>query len=78
MSLGKKKQLSGCDVLMISLACADLLASAFAFVQPMSSFIWHQRWHLGSALCKILPTIAPISLVASSWSLVLIAADRYR
>ena len=78
MSLGKKKHLTGCDTFVISLACADLLASAFSTLQPFSYLVWHQRWHLGVALCKILPTVAPISMAASSWSLVLIAADRYR
>ena len=78
MSLGKKKRLSGSDVFVISLACADLLASASTPLQPINDILWHQRWHIGSTMCKILPTVAPTSLAASSWSLVLIAADRYR
>ena len=71
-------KMSSRDSFVISLACADLLASTFAFVQPKNSFIWHRWWQLGSALCKALLTIAPISLVASSSSLVLIADDRFR
>jgi len=76
--IGRKKQMSGSDVFMVSLAFADLLASVFVPLLAIHDFLSNLRWHLGSMMCKILPSISPISLAASSWSLVLIAADRYR
>ena len=78
MLLGRKKQKSGSDVFMVSLAFADLMASVFVPVLTIHDFLSNLRWHLGSVMCKILPSISPISVAASSWSLVLIAADRYR
>ena len=77
-SLGKKKELSGGDVFMISLAVADLLASLFVPILAVQDFVSNLRWHLGSLMCRLLPSVPSICLVASSWSLVLIAADRYR
>ena len=78
MSIGKKKELSGGDVFMISLAVADLLASLFVPILAVHDFLSNLRWHLGLVMCKILPSVSPICLAASSWSLVLIAADRCR
>ena len=77
-SVGKKKELSGGDVFMVSLAAADFLASLFVPILTIHDFLSNLRWHLAPIMCNILPAISPISLVASSWSLVLITADRYR
>ena len=78
MFIGRKKQMTGSDVFMVSLAFADLLTSVFVPMLTIHDFLSNLRWHLGSVMCKILPPISPISVTASSWSLLLIAADRYR
>lgn len=63
---------------VLSLAAADILASVFVPVLFMHDLIANMVWHLGVAMCKVLPSIPIISLAASSWSLVLIAADRFK
>ena len=63
---------------ILSLAFADLLASVFVPVLVIHDLVSNLKWHLGAAMCKILPSISPVTLIVSSWSLVLIAIDRYR
>ena len=70
--------MSGSDVFMVSLAVTDLLSSALVPIKVIQDILGNWRWHLGSATCEILASIFPISLAASSWSLALIAADRFR
>lgn len=63
---------------MLSLAVADLLSSLFVPILAVHDIFSEVKWYLGAAMCKILPAISPVTLSASSWSLVLISADRYR
>ena len=75
----KKKRRSNCDILIASLAVADLLASVFG---PLSMIIGmvtdFKLWYFGNVGCVIIHSVSPITLLASSWSLVLISLDRYR
>ena len=64
---------------MISLAAADLLGSIFVPILVISDLTTNDvKWYFGAAMCKILPSVSPLTLAVSSWSLVLIAADRYK
>ncbi|XP_065057499.1 C3a anaphylatoxin chemotactic receptor-like [Rhopilema esculentum] len=76
--IGKKRELTGGDTFILSLAFADLLASVFVPVLVIHDLVSNLKWQLGAAMCKILPSISPVTLIVSSWSLVLIAIDRYR
>eukprot|EP00112_Aurelia_sp_Birch-Aquarium-sp1_P009390 Seg2066.5 transcript_id=Seg2066.5/GoldUCD/mRNA.D3Y31 product="C3a anaphylatoxin chemotactic receptor" protein_id=Seg2066.5/GoldUCD/D3Y31 len=77
--IGKKKKCTGGDVFMISLAAADLLASIFVPILVITDLTTNDvKWYFGAAMCKILPSVSPLTLAVSSWSLVLIAADRYK
>ena len=67
------------DVLLISLAVVDLMAlvsGSMTMVGDLTGDL--QRWHFGAAMCKLLPSISPITLFASSWTLAVISYDRYR
>ena len=76
---GKKEKRSGGDVFMMSLAIADLLASIFVPINVITDLTTNDmKWYFGALMCKILPAVSPLTLAVSSWSLVLIAADRYR
>lgn len=64
---------------MISLAVADLLASICVPIITIPDLSTGSNiWYFGAVMCKILPSVSPATLVASSWSLMLIAMDRYR
>ena len=78
IGLKKRRQPSG-DIFIVSLAVADLLASVSVPVLMISDMASDFKvWHFGHIGCHILPSISPITLVASSWSLVVISLDRYR
>ena len=73
-----RKQSSG-DIFIVSLAAADLLASVFIPVLMITDMASDFKvWYFGEIGCHILPSISPVTLVASSWSLVAISLDRYR
>eukprot|EP00112_Aurelia_sp_Birch-Aquarium-sp1_P004113 Seg1467.7 transcript_id=Seg1467.7/GoldUCD/mRNA.D3Y31 product="C3a anaphylatoxin chemotactic receptor" protein_id=Seg1467.7/GoldUCD/D3Y31 len=77
--IGKKRERSGGDVFMMSLATADLLASFFVPILIITDLTTNDlKWYFGPLMCKILPAISPLTVAVSTWSLVLIAADRYR
>eukprot|EP00794_Sanderia_malayensis_P020283 gene20283-22269_t len=77
--IGRKKKKTGGDVFVMSLGISDLLASLFVpFLMIADLRSEENRWFLGSALCTILPSVSPMTLIASSWSLMLIAVDRFR
>ena len=67
------------DVLLISLASADLLALLSGSMTMISDLTGDlQKWYFGAFMCKILPSISPITLFASSWTLAVISYDRFR
>lgn len=73
----KKTRKTMSDVLIASSAFADLLASVnvpFVMIYDLLCPVWH----LGYALCKILPSMNGFSICASAWSLVFISIDRLR
>ncbi len=62
----------------MSLAVSDLLASLFVPLTMIADLSNKSNiWYFGAAMCHILPSISPMTLAASSWSLMLIAVDRY-
>ena len=66
------------NAFVVSLAVADVFASAavpFVIVHDLTNV---PRWRLGGFLCHFLSVLNPITLVASSWGLVVISIDRYR
>ena len=74
----KKKRNSG-DVYILSLACADFLASLIVPMVFLNDLVSdYSNWFYGKAMCYVLPTISPLTMCASGWSLVLISVDRYR
>ena len=74
----KKKRNSG-DVYMLSLACADFLASIAAPLVMINDLVTHySTWLYGEAMCYALPTVLQGTICASGWSLVFISLDRYR
>eukprot|EP00112_Aurelia_sp_Birch-Aquarium-sp1_P000645 Seg1060.2 transcript_id=Seg1060.2/GoldUCD/mRNA.D3Y31 product="Tachykinin-like peptides receptor 86C" protein_id=Seg1060.2/GoldUCD/D3Y31 len=65
---------------MMSLSVADLLTSAIfiPFVMINDLLTSDLKWHWGAAMCYTLPSISLATTMTSSYTLVLIAADRYR
>ena len=75
----KKRRTRRFDILLISLAFADLLALISGSVTMIGDLAGDlNRWYFGSFLCKLLPSIAPVTLFVSSWTLVVISFDRYQ
>ena len=75
----KKKRKTRFDILLISLACADFCASVFGPMMMIGDLAGGlKRWYFGAAMCKLLPAISPITLIASSWLLTVISYDRVR
>ena len=66
------------DVFIVSLAVADLLASATVPLVIVHDLLSNHRWYLSEFLCHLLPVLNPVTLVTSSWALVVISAERYR
>ena len=66
------------NVFIVNLAVADILASAAVPSVIIRDLLHTGSWNLGSFLCYLLPALNPITLVASSWALVVISIDRYR
>ena len=74
----KTKRNSG-DVYILSLACADFLASLIAPMVMLNDLITDfVGWVYGEALCHVMPAITPTTMCASAWSLVFISVDRLR
>ena len=74
----KKKRNSG-DIFILSLACADFLASLGMTMLYVGVLITgFSGWVYGEALCYILPGISQTTTCASGWFLVLISLDRHR
>lgn len=75
----RKKKRNGGDFYILSLACADFLSSVFVPMVMLNDLITDfSDWFYGEMMCHALPAITPVTLCASSWSLVLISLDRYR
>lgn len=66
------------NAFVVNLAVADFLASAAVPFVIIHDLIYVPKWRLGAFLCHFLPSLNPITLVASSWALVIISIDRYR
>ncbi|XP_057305769.1 neuropeptide Y receptor type 4-like [Hydractinia symbiolongicarpus] len=73
----KKTRNTMSDVLIASLAFADFLASLNVPLVMIYDLLC-PAWHLGYALCKILPSMNGFTICASAWSLVLVSVDRLR
>ena len=74
----KKKRNSG-DVYILSLACADFLASVATPMVILNDLITdYSGWFYGEALCYVLYPTSLSTICASGWSLVLISLERYR
>ena len=74
----KKKRNSG-DIYILSLACADFLASVTTPMVILNDLITdYSGWFYGEAMCYLLFPISLATICASGWSLVLISIDRYR
>lgn len=74
----KQNRSNSGNVFIVNLAVADILASAAVPTVIIRDLLHTHRWNLGSFLCYLLPALNPITLVASSWALVVISIDRYR
>ena len=75
----RKKKRNSADIFILSLACADFLASmgmAMLYVNVLITGFY--GWLYGKTLCYILPGISQTTRCASGWFLVLISLDRYR
>ena len=78
LGVKKKRKTSG-DVFVVSLAITDLLSSIFVPLVMINDLVGDFKvWYLGKIGCYILPSVSPVTLIASSWSLALISLDRYR
>ena len=67
------------DVLLISLAIADLMALISGTMTMIGDLMGDlKRWYFGGLMCKLLPSMSPITLFASSWTLAVISYDRFR
>ena len=74
----KKKRNSG-DIYVLSLACADFLASLFMPMVFLNDLITdYSGWLYGKAMCYILNPLSLATICASGWSLVFISLNRYR
>ena len=74
----KQQRNNNGNAFIVNLAIADVFASAAVPFVIIHDLLYIPRWHLGSFLCHLLPVLNPITLVASSWALVIISIDRYR
>ena len=74
----KQHRSSNGNVFIVNLAVADILASATVPLVIIHDLLSNGKWNLGSFLCYLLPGLNPVTLVASSWALVVISIDRYR
>ncbi|XP_036451433.1 trace amine-associated receptor 13c-like [Colossoma macropomum] len=64
------------NLLILSLAVADLLVGLFVMPVNIMQLI-DSCWYLGQIACWIYPIINEVSLLASLYSLIFIAVDRY-
>eukprot|EP00794_Sanderia_malayensis_P015749 gene15749-17338_t len=74
----KRNSKNNGDTFIVCLAVADLLASFFVPFVTIHDVINYPHWYLGEFMCYLLTPLLPLTLIASSWSLVLISLDRYR
>ncbi|XP_066506556.1 trace amine-associated receptor 6-like [Hoplias malabaricus] len=77
VSISHFKQLhTPTNLIILSLAVADLLVGMF--VMPVNIMqLMDSCWYLGKIACSVIPLISFLAMVASIFSLVLIAVDRY-
>ena len=80
IGLKTKRRYRG-EFFILSLAIADLLASAFVppmMISDLANADHVKTWHIGRIGCYIFVSISPITVMASSWSLLMISLDRCR
>ncbi|XP_066506395.1 trace amine-associated receptor 6-like [Hoplias malabaricus] len=77
ISISHFKQLhTPTNLLILSLAVADLLVGLI--VMPVNIMqLMDSCWYLGKIACSVIPLISFLAMLASVYSLVLIAVDRY-
>ena len=74
----KRRRNSG-DIYVLSLACADFLASLFMPMVFLNDLVTnYSGWLYGKAMCYILNPFSLATICASGWSLVFISLNRYR
>ncbi|XP_066506554.1 trace amine-associated receptor 6-like [Hoplias malabaricus] len=77
ISISHFKQLhTPTNLIILSLAVADLLVGLFVMPVNIMQLI-DSCWYLGIMACSVIPLISFLAMVASIFSLVLIAVDRY-
>ena len=79
LGIKKRNSANNSNAFIVCLAVADLLASFCVPLVTIHDLLSSDYlWHLGTVLCYLLTPLLPVTLIASSWSLVLISIDRYR
>uniref|UniRef100_A0A336MCW2 CSON009784 protein n=1 Tax=Culicoides sonorensis TaxID=179676 RepID=A0A336MCW2_CULSO len=75
----KRKQRPLFRVCVISLALSDILYILFTSTYYMAQFMktYTSLWSLGSTMCCLIPFVQSLTVVANSFTLVMIAFDRY-
>ena len=79
--IGVKSKLSrSFDIRIVSLACADLLASIFTPLVAIHDIETdHSMWNLGGSFgCKVFVAIDHITVYVSAFTLVVISTERLR
>ena len=66
------------NTFIISLAVADLLASFFIPLLMIRDLLSFNNWEFGQIGCKIIPSISPLTMLASSFNMMVISIDRLR
>ncbi|XP_066506301.1 trace amine-associated receptor 6-like [Hoplias malabaricus] len=77
ISISHFKQLhTPTNLIILSLAAADLLVGLIVMPVNIMQLI-DSCWYLGNLVCSMFSVVSPLSMLASVFSLVLIAVDRY-
>lgn len=74
----KKQKMTRYNLLIMSLAVADLIGSFFApfiMIMTLGYFSWNR---IGAIGCKMIPSMSLLGSLASAWNVVVIALSRLR
>ena len=66
------------NLLIANMAAGDLLMTALCMPPTVLYVVLLRYWPLGDALCRLVSFAQPVSVYVSAYTLVAIAADRYR
>ena len=73
-----RHQRNSSNTFIISLAVADLLASFFIPLLMIPDLFSYNNWEFGQIGCKIVPSISLLTMLASSFNMMVISIDRLR